>query len=318
MDGMAEKGLVLDYLVNGNRYYMLAPAVIGFFEFTFMKTRSDLPIKKVAALMERYTEETMIHDIFGSKTRIARALINEDNAPPEVSTHILSHEEAKSIIKEAGGGSLSTCFCRHAALHTDKPCKKGPMEDICIAFGKASDFLVRRKFGRKATVDELLEVLEKARKLGLAHIADNIKNSPTFICNCCSCCCGFLKSATKLRVKRPVATSNFIAKIDREKCNGCGLCAKACSVAAVEVIRDKGRPLYARLKENECIGCAVCLPKCKTGAIILVERKEKVRIPRNTKEKYVRIAREKGRLTPIVGAQLKKWIKRTFHKNPYL
>ena len=39
LDRMAEKGLVLDFLTNGRPFYMLAPTVIGFFEFTFMRTR---------------------------------------------------------------------------------------------------------------------------------------------------------------------------------------------------------------------------------------------------------------------------------------
>ena len=41
VDAMAAKGLVLDLENKGERYVALAPVVIGFFEFTFMRVRED-------------------------------------------------------------------------------------------------------------------------------------------------------------------------------------------------------------------------------------------------------------------------------------
>ena len=59
-----------------------------------------------------------------------------------------------------------------------------------------------------------------------------------------------------------------ISKIDEEKCNGCGLCAKACHEGAIEMVDNKAR----LMQEDYCDGLGDCLPVCPTGAISFVER----------------------------------------------
>ncbi len=54
-----------------------------------------------------------------------------------------------------------------------------------------------------------------------------------------------------------------IIKIDENKCNGCGACAKACHEGAIEMIDGKAR----LTKESHCDGLGDCLPACPTGAI---------------------------------------------------
>ena len=59
-----------------------------------------------------------------------------------------------------------------------------------------------------------------------------------------------------------------IIHIDEEKCNGCGLCARACHESAIGIIDGKAK----LLREDYCDGLGDCLPACPTNAISFVEK----------------------------------------------
>ena len=59
-----------------------------------------------------------------------------------------------------------------------------------------------------------------------------------------------------------------IIRIDRERCNGCGACVKACHEGAIEIINGKAK----LVREHFCDGLGDCLPECPTGAISFEER----------------------------------------------
>ncbi len=60
-----------------------------------------------------------------------------------------------------------------------------------------------------------------------------------------------------------------IIKIDKEKCNGCGLCVSACQEGAIGLDQSKKAEL---LRDDYCDGLGNCLPVCPTGAITFEER----------------------------------------------
>ena len=59
-----------------------------------------------------------------------------------------------------------------------------------------------------------------------------------------------------------------IIHIDRDKCNGCGACAKACHESAIGMVEGRAQ----LLRDDYCDGLGDCLPACPTGAITFVER----------------------------------------------
>ena len=314
LETMADKGLVMDLPYNGTTYYLLMPGLIGFFEFTFMKQRADLPVEELARLMTEYLyddlEQGQGREFFGSKTPLTRSLTYEEHIP--VSSVVTSYESAREIIRQADFGAVGMCYCRHKKQHLHDSCKKGaPVEGICISLGTAARFMARRGFAEQRSTKELLAVIDRARELHLTHITDNIRHKPSFICNCCSCCCELLGGIRQGFING-VAKAGFMAQVDHETCIGCGLCVKACNIVGLSIEHiycTKKRRVTIR--EDICLGCGACIGTCPTGSLSLTPV-TRPQTPEKKKDLFVKILKEKKRFTPYLVSSLKKKIRRIF------
>jgi NAD-dependent dihydropyrimidine dehydrogenase PreA subunit len=320
LESMANKGLVMDLPYAGTTYFLLMPGLIGFMEFTFMRQRADLPIERLARLMSEYLHEQgregQAGEFFGSRTPIARALVYDDHIP--VTSRITPYEDARRIIRDSDYRAVTLCFCRHKKAHLGQACRKGaPVEGICMVLGEGARFLVRRGFAEERTVEQMLQTLDYARSLGLTHVTDNVREQPSFLCNCCRCCCE-LMAGVQSGFPNALAKTPFIAEVDPKRCDYCGECLRACNIKCIGLGADararakaghgagSGATRYAAVNTDVCLGCGVCIPVCERGAITLVKRSGYRPPPRSPVGLFARILWDKGRLMPFVVEGLKR------------
>ncbi len=300
---LAEKGLVFDVEYAGRRYFSLAPVVIGFFEFTFMRTGEDLPMKELARLFQEYMtgDGRFSHSVFQGQTQIGRALVREEAIPDTEYAEILDWERASFIVRSASIVGVSRCSCRHKASHLGKVCDAP--QDVCLSFNWAAETLIRRGITRAVDTREGMRILEACQEAGLVQIADNVQRGMTYICNCCGCCCGMLSAMKTLNLRSAVVTSNWIMEVTHEKCRGCGKCAGVCPLGAIEMKREEegqSNRKMAECEENICLGCGVCYSACKFGAIAMKPRAKRVFTPETAFDRIVSMAIERGKLANIL------------------
>jgi len=133
------------------------------------------------------------------------------------------------------------------------------------------DVFKNTDYSRVLTKEEARSLLKKTEELGLVHLTANTQEGNIYICNCCGCCCGVLRTINDLGIPAPeVINSQYYAFIDPEKCAECGICAdERCQVSAIEEDEDTYRVVQER-----CIGCGLCISTCPNEAINLVRKNQ--------------------------------------------
>ncbi len=242
LDRLCEKALLVDSLHGGERQFVMPPPMAGFFEFALMRVRGDLDQKYLSQLYDQYmnVEEDFVKDLFyATETKLGRVYVQEPVLTGENALHILDYERAGYILEEAEHIGLGLCYCRHKALHNDRPCEIGAPLDVCLTLGNVARSLAENG-GHARLIDkiEAREVLERSYAANLVQIGENVRQDPAFICNCCGCCCEALQAARRFSPMQPVATTNYLPEVDLDRCVSCGKCVKVCPILAVSLEED--------------------------------------------------------------------------------
>lgn len=278
LDRMVERGQIASARMKGDQVYMLAPFMIGIFEFQL--NRLD---KELVDLFEEYAPALMttLGNVSPAVMRVVPI-----NAQIRGQQEIHPYEDIRQTLERAKSFEVRDCICRKEAAIQGHPCKHSIK--VCLSFSQHEGAFDRYHQGRIITKEEALEVLDKAEEEGLVHATYNVQSGQMFVCNCCSCCCAILKATERFKVPHLVAKSNYVAYIDPETCVACGTCAdERCPVKAI-----KEEDACYKVDPERCIGCGVCTPTCPTDAISLLKKPAELheQPPRNIVDWYMQRA----------------------------
>lgn len=265
LDGMAGKGQISCSKKGGRHFYSPVPFVIGVYELQLNHLDEEL-----AALFKEYMPY-MARRLGAVKPAVTRVV--PVNKAIEAEHEVLRYEDVHRMINEAKSFAVRECICRKQTVLEGSPC--GYSLEVCLGFSREENAYDDLTYsGRTLTREESLEVLDRTAKEGLIYCTYNVQDGHTWVCSCCACCCGLLRSIKNNKTPYVLTGSNFRAEIDQEVCEICGVCAdERCMMDAI--IQKDGQYF---VQSNTCIGCGVCTLTCPTGAIALKRRSAEERI----------------------------------------
>ena len=150
-------------------------------------------------------------------------------------TRRASFEEVSKYLNENKIFSVSDCSCRTSREAMGEGC--GHLkEDMCIQMGHAAEYYIRTGRGREITREEAFEIIKKAEENGLMHSIPNTDGpgKTHAICNCCGCSC-FAMRLAGMYLNNDMVRSNYVSKVDKDKCVACGECVQVCPMNALKL-----------------------------------------------------------------------------------
>ena len=284
LNEMADKGLIYCSHRGDDKWYKTIQLVPGIFELQFMKGEYTPRAKELAKLFDAYfhagraeAKEKVKTDEApkGPGVHFARVIPIDESLAPDI--QVFPYEDAKKYIDVAETITVSVCYCRHEKRLLDEGCDYP--DDVCLQFGSFAGFVKERGFGREISKEEAHEIMKRSSDAGLIATSSNTRDKIDFICNCCTCCCGILRSVTEMGMPAESLSSNYQAVVDEDTCTGCEECLERCQMEAIDMVDTT-----AQINLSRCVGCGVCIPTCDTESIVLVQRTELKQPPKNFAE----------------------------------
>ncbi|MDH3329274.1 MAG: 4Fe-4S binding protein [Desulfobulbaceae bacterium] len=202
--------------------------------------------------------------------RIVKAMV--EKAKDEHFGQVVPIEDVRSIIEKSATVVRMPCACRWAADKKENRCcysvsysAETWYEDLDMSyFGRAGAEGLETLAGEEAVAR-----MESLEDEGAVHtIWTMITPFIGAICNCTSQECLGLRTLA-MNVKT-LARGEYVARVDIELCNGCGLCEDACQFDAISgTMIGLGRNV-AVVNPGKCYGCGLCRNHCPQGALVLM------------------------------------------------
>jgi len=265
LDTMAKRGTVFrDNKPGVGKRYRLLPSLVGWAETPIWHGKPTQQAKDLSPLWKEYHKEAFAAEMARGKPLMRVIPVNTSLQDP---SQVLPFDALKPIVGKTSFRAVAHCPCRLQAGYRGEPCDHST--ENCLHFGSMGRYMVEHGLAREITREETLDILKAADDEGLVHIIDNMEGYMSTICNCCGCCCSFIRPIKEKWGLDMLSSSNYVAGVDQEACVACGVCEERCPVGAIAVDED-----FAAVDASTCLGCGACTPPCDAEAVRLVLREE--------------------------------------------
>jgi ferredoxin len=267
LENLFKKGFIMSDFKGGEKEYDLNISDIDYMVVGMSWSPFE---KEVLDLYAQMTDEEISHEL-DEEGRGSRVIPIERTVEQE--KEILPYEKVSQILDESKTIAVIPCVCRTKFHNCENPV------EVCITRDDMAEYMLERGVGRQIDTEEAISILNECEDLGLIHEVSNSSKGFTWLCNCCTCCCFFLKAQTKLGKKHAVAKSRYLSVIGSEHCDGCELCIDRCKFDAIQI-----QSSIAIVDEVQCFGCGLCASICPNDAIELVPVRTPDHIPEGVQQ----------------------------------
>ena len=234
-DKLVKAGVIRTRVRSGVLCYYYPIWVPGIMEGILSNREQCDAHPELGACFEEYTRIRvgMLAPMLGNGVNFMRVM--PVMSAIENDTHKASYDEISTLIEKAWAISVGPCSCRRSRRLMGEGC--GHLEeDMCLYLNDNAISFSKNGEHRLITKEEAYEILRRAEDNGLGHEVNQALgfDDVTAICNCCGCSCYALRIAELFRSPNGVS-SNFIARVDKDKCVACGQCVENCQTNAVRL-----------------------------------------------------------------------------------
>lgn len=238
IDKLLVTGVIRSRQVDGKMCYYYPIWVPGIMEGILANREQCEKYPDLGACFEEYTRrriELIAPMMSNGKQGMMMMRVMPVMSAIENNSRTAPYDEVANLIENATAISVGACSCRRARRLMGEGC--GHLEDdMCMYLNDNAINYSKLGYHRLVSKEEAYEILKRAEDNGLVH---EINQTPGFeeataICNCCGCSCFALRIAEMFRAKNAIR-SNFVARVDKEKCVACGQCVENCQTNALKL-----------------------------------------------------------------------------------